>query len=69
MSNPPAQPDLLWRKSNGSGDGNCVEVAALPDGVAVRDSKDPSGPMLQFDRTAWASFIDGIRSGDFEGTL
>lgn len=41
----------VWRKSSRSGDsgGQCVEVAAnLPGVVAVRDSKDPSGPKLLF---------------------
>lgn len=40
-----------WRKSrySGSNGGNCVEVAGnLPGIVAVRDSKDPDGPVLIF---------------------
>ncbi|MDG4796787.1 DUF397 domain-containing protein [Micromonospora sp. WMMD1082] len=49
-----------WRKStrsNSSG-GECVEVADnLAGVVAVRDSKDPSGPVLAFDPTAWQSFL------------
>jgi hypothetical protein len=37
-----------WRKSSysGSNGGNCVEVAGAPGQVAVRDSKDPEGPVL-----------------------
>lgn len=36
-----------WRKSSHSGaNGNCVELAALPGAVGVRDSKDPDGPVL-----------------------
>ncbi|WP_131738568.1 DUF397 domain-containing protein [Actinomadura roseirufa] len=37
-----------WRRSSHSGDngGDCVELAGLPGGVAVRDSKDPDGPAL-----------------------
>ncbi|MGC4863926.1 DUF397 domain-containing protein [Micromonospora sp. DT53] len=50
-----------WRKStrsNGSG-GACVEVAAnLPGLVAVRDSKDPTGPVLVFPPDAWRAFVD-----------
>ncbi|WP_406062045.1 DUF397 domain-containing protein [Micromonospora sp. NBC_00860] len=49
-----------WRKStrsNGSG-GACVEVAAnLPGLVAVRDSKDPTGPVLVFPPDAWRAFV------------
>ena len=53
-----------WRKStysNGTG-GNCVEVADLPDGRAVRDSKHPQGPVLVFTRDAWRAFLQGIES-------
>jgi hypothetical protein len=57
-----------WRKStysSGNG-GNCVEVAHNPPGVvAVRDSKDPDGPVLGFPPAAWARFIDGARAGEF----
>ncbi|TDC00855.1 DUF397 domain-containing protein [Micromonospora fluostatini] len=46
-----------WRKSTRSGNGECVEVAVdLPGVVAVRDSKDPHGPVLAFTRVAWRSF-------------
>ncbi|MES9539171.1 DUF397 domain-containing protein [Actinomadura sp. NPDC000600] len=40
--------DLVWRKSSrsGSSGGQCVELAGAKDGVAIRDSKDPNGPML-----------------------
>ncbi|SBT44568.1 DUF397 domain-containing protein [Micromonospora narathiwatensis] len=49
-----------WRTSTRSGDngGNCVEVADnLPGVVAVRDSKDRSGPVLTFTPDAWAAFV------------
>jgi hypothetical protein len=55
----------LWRKSTRSGDngGACVEVADnLPGIVAVRDSKDPAGPMLTFSPTAWTAFVQVARS-------
>ena len=53
-----------WRKStysNGSG-GNCVEIAGLPDGRAVRDSKDPQGPILMFAADHWQTFLQGIKA-------
>ncbi len=54
-----------WRKSTRSGDngGNCVEVAGnLPGVVAVRDSKDPHGPALVVEPTAWSAFTDAVRT-------
>ncbi|RAO47803.1 hypothetical protein GAR06_01798 [Micromonospora saelicesensis] len=54
----------LWRKSTRSGDngGACVEVADnLPGLVAVRDSKDPAGPILIFPPRAWAAFVRASR--------
>ncbi|NJP30510.1 DUF397 domain-containing protein [Micromonospora thermarum] len=49
-----------WRKATRSGTsgGNCVEVADnLPGVVAVRDSKDPTGPALVFGAHAWRAFV------------
>ena len=56
--------EYSWRKSSYTGgQGNCVEVAVLPDGGrAVRDSKDPNGPVLRFTANEWTSFMDRIRS-------
>ncbi len=47
-----------WQKSSYTGgQGNCVEVAKLPNGVAVRDSKDPDGPVLHFTADEWRAFL------------
>lgn len=54
-----------WRKSSrsGSNGGNCVEVADnLPGLVAVRDSKDPAGPVLAFAPVAWSTFTTALKS-------
>ncbi|GHJ13727.1 MULTISPECIES: DUF397 domain-containing protein [unclassified Micromonospora] len=55
----------VWRRSSRSGanDSNCVEVADLSGVSVVRDSKDPDGPVLFFDRGAWSSFVVGLRRG------
>jgi len=56
-----------WRKSTRSGPNcdNCVEVAFVPAAVAVRDSKDPDGPVLVFDPREWQAFVGGARHGGF----
>lgn len=57
---------LNWFKSSRSGqDNNCVEVAVLTDQIAVRDSKDRSGPALVFPATAWTSFVTDAKSDRF----
>ncbi|MEV8634874.1 DUF397 domain-containing protein [Streptosporangium sp. NPDC051023] len=65
MFDSPALATACWRKSSLSGTGNdCVEVATnLPGLVAIRDSKDPSGPALAFSPAAWSDFLVGIRTG------
>ncbi|MCX4447427.1 DUF397 domain-containing protein [Streptomyces sp. NBC_01789] len=53
-------PRLEWFKSSysDSSDGHdCVEVAAAPGAVHVRDSKDLSVPQLAFGESAWAGFV------------
>ncbi|MFE6776871.1 DUF397 domain-containing protein [Streptomyces sp. NPDC057702] len=57
-----------WFKSSYSGNhGDCVEVGAgMPTTVPVRDSKDPHGPTLAFDATAWTAFVTGVKNGDFD---
>jgi hypothetical protein len=46
--------NVKWRKSTytGSNGGNCVELADAAGAVAVRDSKDPDGPVLLLPRAA-----------------
>jgi hypothetical protein len=54
-----------WRKSSWSGDNGCVEIAFLEDGVAVRDSKNATGPVLLFTAAEWEAFMRGVRGGEF----
>lgn len=59
--------DLLWVKSSRStGNGQCVEVAAVPGCAVMRDSKDPEGAILQFRALSWRQFIDSVRVGEFD---
>ncbi|MFG2565206.1 DUF397 domain-containing protein [Streptomyces sp. NPDC048567] len=50
---------LAWFTSSYSGaeGGQCIEVAASPGTVHVRDSKDMAGPVLHLSPNAWAGFV------------
>lgn len=56
----------VWRKSTLSSANGCVEVAVVDNQVAVRDSKNPAGPVLMFSPREWVAFIGGIRAGEFD---
>ena len=60
--------EIVWRKSTfSSGTGNnCVEVADLGGGRLVRDSKNPTGPVLSFTAGEWDAFVKGARAGEFD---
>jgi hypothetical protein len=54
---------MKWRKSSYSSNGNCVEVALLPSGqVAIRDSKNPTGPVLEVSESDWRDFVTRMRA-------
>lgn len=51
-----------WLKSSHSGASNdCVEIALVETGAAVRDSKNPDGPRLRFAQLGWADFLTAAR--------
>lgn len=59
-----------WRRSSFSnGGGNCVEIAALNDKVAARDSKRPSSGVLIFPRAGFASLIRNLAQGTASSPL
>jgi hypothetical protein len=60
---------LNWRKASYSttNGGGCVEVAtSLPGIIAVRDSKNADGPVLEFSPAAWQAFTAGVRHDEFD---
>lgn len=59
---------VVWQKSRHSNaNGQCVELAALPDGdVAVRNSRFPDGPALIYTKAEIESLIVGMKNGEFD---
>ncbi|MDG4834657.1 DUF397 domain-containing protein [Solwaraspora sp. WMMD1047] len=59
---------VAWRKSSRSGPNcdNCVEVAFAVGAVAVRDSKNPTGPALIFSPGEWGAFVGSTKVGEFD---
>ena len=57
-------PGARWRKSSASNpSGSCLEIAELPDGnVAVRNSRDKSGPALVWPRAELAGFLVAVKN-------
>ncbi|MFF7634553.1 DUF397 domain-containing protein, partial [Kitasatospora sp. NPDC008050] len=47
--------ELSWFKSSYSGNegGECIEIAATPSTIHIRDSKDHTGPQLTITPTSW----------------
>jgi hypothetical protein len=62
---------LAWRTSSFSSgnddNGSCVEVAPLPTGIAVRDTKDRSRAPHVYSRSTWESVLNAVRSGVLDG--
>jgi hypothetical protein len=63
MNNP------VWRKSSHSGgeaDSDCVEVAALPRAIGVRDSKNPAGPHLSLSGRSFAALVTRVKANELD---
>jgi hypothetical protein len=55
-----------WCKSSKSEHGACVEVSFSDDEVAVRNSRDPDGPVLHFTPHEWDAFVAGALAREFD---
>ena len=62
------QTQLQWRKARKSNpNGACVQLAPTSDGnVAMRNSRDPQGPVLYFTKRELDAFLDGARKREFD---
>lgn len=63
---------LAWLKAEYStANGQCVEIASTIDKskIAIRDSKDPDGPVLVYTSIEFSAFLDGARKGEFDSLI
>ena len=61
---------LAWLKADSStANGQCVEIASAAGHIAIRDSKDPDGPILVYTTSEFRAFVDGARNGEFDALL
>jgi Domain of unknown function (DUF397) len=61
--------DVGWRKASRSvNNGQCVEVSATHADVKVRDSVDPSGPVVSYPARTWQAFLTSAKTGTFDAT-
>ncbi|GAA5041702.1 hypothetical protein HNP84_002304 [Thermocatellispora tengchongensis] len=82
-TNPIDPATLTWRKSRRSDGGNgCVEVAVADSApadaphkanrgplVLIRDSENPTGPVLAFTESELRAFFDGVKDGEFDDLI
>ena len=64
----PEHSGFNWVKSSLSfANGNCVEVASLPDDeIGVRNSRESEGAVLRFTSDEWHAFLGGVHNGEFD---
>jgi hypothetical protein len=60
-------PVTWWKSSASAAQSDCVECGIV-DGetVAVRDSKNPTGPALLLSRASLAGLVAGVRAREFQ---
>lgn len=59
--------ELFWHKARRStANGQCVEIASTVGNIAMRDSKDPEGPILIYTAAEFSAFLEGARNGGFD---
>jgi hypothetical protein len=64
---PSERESLAWLKANiSTANGQCVEIASAVGNIAIRDSKDPDGPILVYTSSEFRAFLDGARNGEFD---
>jgi uncharacterized protein DUF397 len=60
-------PDSWFKSSYSGSNSNCLEAGTLPDGIAIRDSKNTPSPALAIHTDDWTSFLTAVKTGKFPG--
>ncbi|MFD0365433.1 DUF397 domain-containing protein [Nocardia sp. GCM10030253] len=58
--------ELTWRKSSFTDPQTCVEVAATPGGVLIRNSNAPEAGTIAFTRDEFSAWLQGCKAGEFD---
>jgi hypothetical protein len=56
-----------WRKASRCAGGECVEVGQRAGVIALRDSTQPGGTVLECAASEWRSLVTHIKAGAFDG--
>lgn len=60
--------EIHWQKSSfssGGDEGQCIELAAIADGILLRESGDPD-TIVNTSRDKLRAFLLGVRAGEFD---
>ncbi|TDQ55315.1 DUF397 domain-containing protein [Actinorugispora endophytica] len=49
------------KSSHSAGASECVEVADLPDGAAVRDTRNREAGHIEFGGTEWRALVEAVK--------
>nr|WP_305789820.1 DUF397 domain-containing protein [Actinoplanes lichenis] len=60
---------LDWRIATRSSGGNCVQVAAAADMIAVRHSRRPEQEIILYTKPEFEAFLDGAKKGEFDDLI
>jgi hypothetical protein len=54
-----------WQRAPGDVSGAGIEVAFVDDLIGLRNSAQPTGPVLVFTKAEWEAFVEGAQNGEF----
>jgi len=44
----------------------CCVAVRVGETVEIRDTKNPQGPTLSYNKDEWAAFVKGVKNGEFD---